>query len=72
MILTEIFEPAVPGYQDPEQDNSVTKITDVRKTRLTLAQLNSLRKMADVRRVEKEQKLGEIQRQYGVKAQASM
>jgi hypothetical protein len=70
MILTEIFDTAQPGYTDPEHDNSIPKLSDVRKTRLTLAQINSLRMMNDVRKFEQEQRMGEIQRQFSAKPTA--
>jgi hypothetical protein len=65
MLLTEIYDNAAPGYTDPGQDNSIPKLSDVRKTRLTLAQINSLRVMNDVRKFEQEKRVTEIQRQYG-------
>jgi hypothetical protein len=71
MLLTEIYDSPAQGYTDSSQDNSVTKLSDVRKTRLTLAQLNSLRQMNDVRKFEEEQRLTDIQRQYAPK-QSSM
>ena len=58
---------AVPGYNDQQQDQSIPKLNDVRKTRLTLSQINSLRMMNDVRRFEEETRLTDIQRQYGSK-----
>jgi hypothetical protein len=67
MLLTEIYTGAVPGYNEPQQDQSIPKLSDVRKTRLTLSQINSLRLMNDVRRFEEEQRLTDIQRQYGAK-----
>jgi hypothetical protein len=64
MLLTEIYDAAIPGFTDQSQDNSVTKLSDVRKSRLTLAQINALRQMNDVRKFEEEQRLGDIQRQF--------
>lgn len=63
-LLTERFDPAPPGYQDEHQDQSVIKLGDSRKTRLTLAHLNQLRKSHDVRHLEHEQKLKSISTQY--------
>lgn len=67
MLLTEIYDSPVPGFQDSENDNSVTKLSDVRKTKLTLVQINALRQMNDVRRFEEEKRLGDIQLQYAPK-----
>jgi len=63
MIINEIYEKAIPGYQDIEDDQT-TKYA-LRRTRLTLRQLNKLRRMNDIRRVEKEEKLKNIRTQYG-------
>lgn len=62
MIINEI-QNAIPGYQDVNDDDS-TKYA-LRQTRLTLKQLNKLRKMNDIRNYEKEAKLKSIQAQYG-------
>ena len=40
------------------------KLSDLRKTRLTLADLNRLRMANDVRRVEHETKLEQVTKQY--------
>ena len=48
-----MFEPAIPGYQDVESDNSKPKWKESRKTKLTLKQIRKLRKMNDVRNYEK-------------------
>jgi hypothetical protein len=68
MLLNEIYDTPKQGYTDSSQDQSVTKLSDVRKTRLTLAQLNSLRQMNDVRKFEEEQRLTDIQRQFAHKS----
>lgn len=65
MLLNEIYTAAVSGYSSQKDDQSIPRLSDVRKTRLTLSQINSLRLMNDVRRFEEEQRLSEIQRQYG-------
>jgi hypothetical protein len=66
MQLNEIFEPTPAGYRSDTEDNSVIKIDDTRKTRLTLSRLNKLRMMNDVRRLEHEQKLEKVNAQYKV------
>jgi len=64
MLLTEVFEKQPEAYQDLSADNSQITTTDLRKTRLTLRQLNKLRQMTDVRNYEHRQKLEKIQQQY--------
>jgi hypothetical protein len=61
MILNEIYNRAEAGYQDLSQDNSQG---DLRKTRLTLRQLNKLRQMNDVRSFEYKEKLKLVKQQY--------
>jgi len=61
-VLRE-FQEAIPGMQDLSDDNS-TKYA-LRQTRLTLKQINKLRKMNDIREYEKEAKLKNIRAQYG-------
>ena len=65
MILSEMFDPPVPGYQDVSQDNSQVKWKESRKSKLTLRQIRKLRKMLDVRNVEQVQNLKKIHDQYG-------
>jgi len=64
MILTEFFKAAVPGYQSDGLDQTPLKLSDLRKTRLTLSDLNRLRMANDVRKVEHEQKLEKVAKQY--------
>ena len=64
MILREFWDTEPQAYQDLSQDNSQITAKDLRKTRLTLRQLNKLRKMNDVRAVEYKEKLGLIRKQY--------
>jgi hypothetical protein len=59
----------MPGYQNEKDDNSVMKLSDLRKTRLTLAHLNRLRMANDVRKFEFEKKLKTIQSQYAAPAE---
>jgi len=65
MILNELFERAKPEYQDLEDDNTQLTKDDLRKTRLTLKQINKLRRMNDIRTVEMQQKIKKVQTQYG-------
>lgn len=64
MLLQEFWKKEPEAYQDLEQDNSQITTKDLRKTRLTLRQLNKLRKMNDVRSVEYKEKLKKIRQQY--------
>ena len=74
MFINDLFEspePAKPGYQSEKDDQSVMKLGDLRKTRLTLAHLNRLRMANDVRKFEFETKMKEIKDQYGASAEAA-
>lgn len=64
MNLNEMFEPVPDGYQDLDDDSSTIGIGDLRKSRLTLIQLNKLRRMQEVRAYEKSQKSEKIKAQY--------
>ena len=64
MFISELFEPTPDGYRTEKDDNSVQKLSDVRKTRLSLAQINRLRVMNDVRKFEHEKKMSTISKQY--------
>jgi hypothetical protein len=64
MILNEIYSREAEAYQDVSQDNSQPKLGDLRKTRLTLRQLNKLRQMNDVRSYEYKEKLKQVKKQY--------
>jgi hypothetical protein len=64
MILNELYNSSPSAYQDLSQDNSATQLGDLRKTRLTLRQLNKLRQMNDVRNYEYKEKLKDIRKQY--------
>lgn len=64
MFITELFNPAPEGYHNEKEDQSVLKMTDSRKTRLTLAHINQLRKSHDVRKLEHEKKIEAVAKQY--------
>jgi len=68
MNLMEMFDAAIPGYQDLESDNSKPKWKESRKTKLTLRQIRKLRKMMDVRNYEKKKYLKKVHEQYGPQA----
>lgn len=64
MNIFELFDPAPYGYHDEKSDQSTLKMSDSRKTRLTLAHLNQLRQSHDVRKLEHEKKLSAVSKQY--------
>jgi len=65
MLLTEMFNPPIEGYQDTKNDNSKPEWRTSRKTKLTLKQIRKLRKMLDVRNYEKREYLSKVREQYG-------
>jgi hypothetical protein len=73
MLLAEMFKDSTfgtdasykKGYQDLSQDQSQQKVEDLRKTRLTLAQINRLRKMNDQRTLEFKEHLEKVKAMYG-------
>jgi hypothetical protein len=72
MILNEIYQRSPEAYQDVAQDNTQPQLGDLRKTKLTLKQLNKLRKMNDTRTYEYNEKLKLIRKQYAPPAQPTM
>ena len=65
MILNELYNKEPEGYHDEDEDRSKARIGDLRKTKLTLKQLNKLRIMNDVRTYEQQQKAKKTRTQYG-------
>jgi hypothetical protein len=72
MILTELYQRVPAQYQDLAQDNSQPKLGDLRKTKLTLRQINKLRRMNDVRAYEFKEKLKKVKVMYAPPAQPMM
>ena len=71
MLLRELFyfnqnEQDLTDDQryDPKKDDSVMKKTDTRKTRLTLKQINKLRRASDQHYIEQEQDVKIISKMY--------
>jgi hypothetical protein len=64
MNLLEVFKDLPKGYSNEKEDHTALKLSDLRKTKLTLKQLNRLRIMNDVRKLEHEQKIEQVQQQY--------
>lgn len=71
MNILDIFEneSAKPGYQTEKDDNSALRISDIRKTQLTLKQINRLRIMNDIRKLEHETNISQVQNQYKTPSQ---
>ena len=65
MILQEMFSDQNSEFQDLSKDGSQQKMTDLRKTRLTLAQINQLRRMNDQRSMEYIEEISRVRKQYG-------
>jgi hypothetical protein len=72
MQLLELYNQIPDGYRSEKDDNSVIKIKDTRKTRLTLDRLNKLRIMNDTRKLEHEKKLETVATQYKPAAAAGV
>jgi len=72
MILNELYDRSPAAYQDVAQDNSQPRLGDLRKTKLTLRQINKLRRMNDVRTYEFKEKLKRVQQQYAPPAQPEL
>ena len=72
MYLTEIYQRSPEAYQDLSQDNSQTDLESLRKTRLTLRQINKLRQMNDIRTLEYKEKLNLVRRQYAPAPEPAM
>ena len=65
MFLSEVFEPTVKSqYSTEKDDQSVQKLSDTRKSRLTLAQIKRLRIMNDLRKFEHQKKVEGLSKQY--------
>jgi hypothetical protein len=61
---TDVIQPTPTGYATEKDDQSILTLADLRKTRLTLGQLNKLRQMNDIKSIEHEQKLKKLSMQY--------
>jgi hypothetical protein len=69
MILNELYKREPEAYQDLSQDNTQPRLGELRKTKLTLRQINKLRKMQDVRAYEFKEKLKRVKTMYAPPAQ---
>ena len=72
MLVTDLFEKA-PGtnnpLQNPKEDGSRAELTDTRKTRLSLEQINRLRKLNDVKISEYHENIKKVKQQFQPPAQ---
>ena len=68
MKLLEFFHKVPQPWHEPKEDQSQARWSDARKTRLTLRQINRLRRMDDVRQIEHSRKLSRLKDIYGVPA----
>ena len=64
MRLMEMFKDNMKGYRTEKDDNTIMHLNDLRKTKITLRQINRLRIMNDVRKLEHEKDLEQVQNQY--------
>lgn len=64
MLLREFYEAAPDGWQDVKDDHSQPKWGETRKTKLTLREINKLRRMQEVQAFERARELKKIRKQY--------
>lgn len=69
MNLFELYQAPPEAYQTVAQDNSQPQLGDLRKTKLTLRQINKLRQLNDVRNYEFSERVKKVKRQYSPPAQ---
>jgi len=77
MILRELFyfnketlEPQENDRYDPEYDSTPAKRSDTRKAKLTLRQINRIRKASELHNREQTEELQFVRQMYGIAAQA--
>mgnify|MGYP000229949804 CR=1 FL=1 len=78
MILRELYyfddktmEPVEDLSYEAEDDTSVVKVDDTRKTRLTLKDINKVRKAGEVHAKGKLEELNFVRQMYGLAGQAA-
>jgi hypothetical protein len=69
MILNELYQRVPGAYQDVAQDNSQPQLGDLRKSKLTLKQINKLRRLNDLRQFEFDAQMKDVRLQYAPPAQ---
>jgi hypothetical protein len=77
MILRELFyfdketiDPVEDKSYEADLDDSPVKRNDTRKTRLTLRQINRVRKASEIHKEEHEKELFFVRQMYGIAANA--
>ena len=77
MILRELFyfdketlEPTENDRYEPQYDETPVEKSDTRKTRLTLRQINRIRKASELHNREQNEELQFIRQMYGIAANA--
>jgi hypothetical protein len=77
MILRELFyydketlEPIEADRYEARDDDSPLEYNDTRKTRLTLRQINKVRKAAELHTKEQDKELDFVRQMYGVASNA--
>jgi len=77
MILRELFyfdketvEPIEDNRYEPQHDDSPVKASDTRKTKLTLRQINRIRKASELHTKEQQEELMFVRQMYGIASQA--
>ena len=71
MNLFEFIEKEPEAMQDLSNDNSQPQIGQLRKTKLTLRQINKLRQMNELRSLEFKEELKQIKKQYAAPAEGA-
>jgi len=66
----ETFEPIEDDRYEERDDDSPVEYDDTRKTRLTLRQINKVRKAAELHTKEQDKELDFVRQMYGVAANA--
>jgi hypothetical protein len=72
MLLLEFYDRVPTNFQDVENDNSQPRWGETRKTKLTLAAINKIRRMNEVQAYEKAKNLKKIRQQYAPPAQSAL
>jgi len=77
MILRELFyfdketiDPVEDKRYDSDSDDSIMKRSDTRKTKLTLRQINRIRKASELHNEESARDLEFVKQMYGIAANA--
>lgn len=72
MNLFEFYNQYPEEFNNKTDDSTKIEFEDSRKTRLTLKQIQQLRKMNDARSVEKQNEIKKLKKIYGAPAEPAM